>query len=144
MIYIGISKSLRNVSYGRGYPCDLDRLRLDLVPDADGGDLLSALLELPRTKGKLRQAATKAAESAMSDIRHDLDNERAKLSQAAGEARRETWRWFGGSGGCGWPLCSPQGRLLGRWRWHGYRGAAMPVSSGSFHAFIAIRRMVRI
>ena len=42
------------------------------------------------------QAATKAAESAMAGIRHDLDNERAKLSQAAGEARREAWRWFGG------------------------------------------------
>ena len=32
----------------------------------------------------------------MAGIRHDLDNERAKLSQAAGEARREAWRWFGG------------------------------------------------
>ena len=42
------------------------------------------------------QAATRAAESAMSAIRQDLDNERAKLSQAAGEARREAWRWFGG------------------------------------------------
>ena len=42
------------------------------------------------------QAATRAAESAMAGIRHDLDNERAKLTQAAGEARREAWRWFGG------------------------------------------------
>ena len=42
------------------------------------------------------QAATRAAESAMAGIRHDLDNERAKLSQAAGEARREAWRYFGG------------------------------------------------
>jgi hypothetical protein len=42
------------------------------------------------------QAATRAAESAMARIRHDLDNDRAKLSQAAGEARREAWRWFGG------------------------------------------------
>ena len=42
------------------------------------------------------QAATRAAESAMAGMRHDLDNERAKLSQAAGEARREAWRWFGG------------------------------------------------
>jgi hypothetical protein len=42
------------------------------------------------------QAATRAAESAMAGIRHDLDNERAKLSHAAGEARREAWRWFGG------------------------------------------------
>ena len=41
-------------------------------------------------------AATRAAESAMAGIRQDLDNERAKLSQAAGEARREAWRWFGG------------------------------------------------
>jgi hypothetical protein len=42
------------------------------------------------------QAATRAAESAMAGIRHDLDNERAKLSQAAGEARRAAWRRFGG------------------------------------------------
>jgi hypothetical protein len=62
------------------------------------------------------QAATRAAESAMAGIRHDLDNERAKLSQAAGEARREAWRWFGGFW-CGWSPCSPQGPLLGRWRW---------------------------
>ena len=39
--------------------------------------------------------------------------------------------------GCGWPPCSPQGPLSGRWRWHGYKGAAMPVSSGSFQASIA-------
>ena len=42
------------------------------------------------------QAATRAAESAMAGIRQDLGNERARLSQAAGEARREAWRWFGG------------------------------------------------
>lgn len=42
------------------------------------------------------QSATKAAESAMADIRQDLTNERARFSQAAGEARREAWRWFGG------------------------------------------------
>lgn len=42
------------------------------------------------------QAATRAAESAIAGIRHDLDNERAKLSRAAGEARREAWRYFGG------------------------------------------------
>ena len=42
------------------------------------------------------EAATRAAQGVMSEIRHDLDNERAKLSQAAGEARREVWRWFGG------------------------------------------------
>ena len=42
------------------------------------------------------EAATKAAQGVMSEIRHDLDNERAKFSQAAGEARREAWRWFGG------------------------------------------------
>ena len=42
------------------------------------------------------QAATKAAESTMADIRQDLNNERTRFSQAAGEARREAWRWFGG------------------------------------------------
>ena len=39
--------------------------------------------------------------------------------------------------GCGWPLCSPQGPLSGRWRWHGLPDAVMPASSGSFQAFIA-------
>ena len=42
------------------------------------------------------QAATKAAESAMAGIGEDLDYERVRFSQAAGEARREAWRWFGG------------------------------------------------
>ena len=59
------------------------------------------------------QAATKAAESAMAGIRHDLDNERAKLSQAAGEARREAWRWFGGFWGVV-GLC--RGRRGAPWR----------------------------
>jgi hypothetical protein len=42
------------------------------------------------------QAATRAAESVLTEIRRDLADERARLSQAAGEARREAWRWFGG------------------------------------------------
>ena len=42
------------------------------------------------------EAATRAAQGVMSDIREDLRHERVKLSQAAGEARREAWRWFGG------------------------------------------------
>ena len=93
------------------------------------------------------QAATRAAESAMAEIRHDLDNERAKLSQAAGEARREAWRWRGAGlagSGCGWPLCSPQGPLSGRWRWRGYKGGVMPASSGSIRASTATQRAVRI
>ncbi len=42
------------------------------------------------------QAATEAAERVLGDIRAELTQERQKLSQAAGEARREAWRWFGG------------------------------------------------
>jgi Flp pilus assembly protein TadB len=42
------------------------------------------------------QAATEAAESVLGDIREQLAQDRQKLSQAAGEARREAWRWFGG------------------------------------------------
>lgn len=42
------------------------------------------------------KAAREAAEVALGDIRKELAEERQKLSQAAGEARREAWRWFGG------------------------------------------------
>ncbi|WP_179381798.1 hypothetical protein [Jannaschia marina] len=42
------------------------------------------------------EAAVRAAESVLGGIRQDLDNERAKLATAAGEARREAWRYFGG------------------------------------------------
>jgi len=81
------------------------------------GDIQEALqTDRDQMARSATQAATRAAESAMAGIRHDLDNERAKLSQAAGEARREAWRWFGGFW-CGWSPCSPQGPLLGRWRW---------------------------
>ena len=42
------------------------------------------------------QAATAAAERVLGDIREQLAQERQKLTQAAGEARREAWRYFGG------------------------------------------------
>ena len=42
------------------------------------------------------QAATEAAERVMGDMRDQLNQERLKFSQAAGEARREAWRYFGG------------------------------------------------
>ena len=42
------------------------------------------------------QSATEAAERVLGDIRDQLKQDRIKLSQAAGEARREAWRWFGG------------------------------------------------
>jgi len=61
------------------------------------GDIQGALeADRDQMARSATQAATRAAECAMAGIRHDLDNERAKLSQAAGEARREAWRWFGG------------------------------------------------
>ena len=42
------------------------------------------------------QATTAAAERVLGDIREQLAQERQKLTQAAGEARREAWRYFGG------------------------------------------------
>ena len=69
----------------------------------------------------------KATKNAPGEIQEALASDRDQM------ARREAWRWFGGSG-CGWPLCSPQGPLSGRWRWRGLLGAAMPASSGSFQA----------
>ena len=42
------------------------------------------------------EAATQAAQGAVKDIRAELVTERTNLSEAAGEARREAWRWFGG------------------------------------------------
>lgn len=42
------------------------------------------------------QAAAEAAQGVLGDIREQLAQERLRLSRAAGEARREAWRWFGG------------------------------------------------
>lgn len=42
------------------------------------------------------ESATAAAERVLGDIRGQLSQERQRLSQAAGEARREAWRYFGG------------------------------------------------
>ena len=49
--------------------------------------------QMARTASK---AATEAAERVMGDMRDQLNQERLKFSQAAGEARREAWRYFGG------------------------------------------------
>ena len=45
---------------------------------------------------KAAESATAAAERVLGDIRAQLSQERQRLSQAAGEARREAWRYFGG------------------------------------------------
>ena len=72
-------------------------LRMAKATEDAPGEIQDALaVDRDQMARNATHAATRAAESAMSDIRHDLDNERAKLSQAAGEARREAWRWFGG------------------------------------------------
>jgi hypothetical protein len=42
------------------------------------------------------ESATEAAERVLGDIRGQLSQERQRLTQAAGEARREAWRYFGG------------------------------------------------
>lgn len=45
---------------------------------------------------KATESATVAAERVLGDIRGQLTQERQRLTQAAGEARREAWRYFGG------------------------------------------------
>lgn len=72
------------------------------------GKMERAAQEVPQTLGSTlkadrdrmarsaTQVATEAAERVLGDIREQLAQERQKLSQAAGEARREAWRWFGG------------------------------------------------
>ena len=45
---------------------------------------------------KATESATEAAERVLGDIRAQLSQERQKLTQAAGEARRQAWRYFGG------------------------------------------------
>lgn len=45
---------------------------------------------------KATESATEAAVRVLGDIREQLTQERQKLSQAAGEARRQAWRYFGG------------------------------------------------
>ena len=42
------------------------------------------------------QAASRAAERAVEGVREHLDAERLRFAQAAGEARRAAWRYFGG------------------------------------------------
>ena len=49
------------------------------------------------------QAAARAAQSAVEGLREHLDTERLRFAQAAGEARREAWRYFGGF--WAWALC---------------------------------------
>lgn len=41
-------------------------------------------------------AAVRAAQAAVEGLREHLDIERSRFAQAAGEARREAWRYFGG------------------------------------------------
>ena len=71
-------------------------LRKNATREVDQKELVGLASDRDQMARSATQAATRAAESAMAGFRHDLDNERAKLSQAAGEARREAWRWFGG------------------------------------------------
>lgn len=65
---------------------------------ADTPQVLQSALKADRDQiiRDASQAATRAAECVLGDIRDQLSQERLKLSQATGEARREAWRWFGG------------------------------------------------
>ena len=49
-----------------------------------------------RMAQKATESATEAAERVLGAIREQLAQERQRLTQAAGEARREAWRYFGG------------------------------------------------
>lgn len=72
-------------------------LRMIKVTEEAPGKIQGALeADRDQMARSATQAATKAAEGALSGIQQSLDNERAKLSQAAGEARRAAWRSFGG------------------------------------------------
>lgn len=42
------------------------------------------------------ESATRASERVLKDIKEQLVQERTGLTQAAGEARRQAWRYFGG------------------------------------------------
>ena len=42
------------------------------------------------------ESATRASERVLKDIKEQLVQERTGLAQAAGEARRQAWRYFGG------------------------------------------------
>lgn len=65
---------------------------------ADAPEALHRTLKADRDEMTTRatQAATVAAERVMGNIRQQLDQERMKLAQSAGEARRAAWRSFGG------------------------------------------------
>lgn len=49
-----------------------------------------------KTIQKTKEATAEAAESVLQDVRRELAEERQKFAQAAGEARKEAWRYFGG------------------------------------------------
>jgi hypothetical protein len=59
-------------------------------------------------------AATNAASGAIAKNHAEIIAAARDLSKAAGEARREAWRYFGGSG-CGWPLSVLPGWFWGFW-----------------------------
>lgn len=65
---------------------------------ADAPQALQGALKVDRDRmaQNATQAAIEAAERVLGDIREQLAQERLKLSQAAGEARRAAWRSFGG------------------------------------------------
>lgn len=59
---------------------------------------LEAMLREDRNEivNEVVQATAEATGRSLKDIRHQFDQERLHFAQAAGEARREAWRYFGG------------------------------------------------
>lgn len=94
---------LQRTSLDRDEAETLHRIVVNAVADmqqatAEAPQALQGALKADRDAmaQKATQAATAAAERVLEDIREQLTQERLKLSEAAGEARREAWRWFGG------------------------------------------------
>ena len=75
-------------------------------------------------------AAVEAITDVLKDVRDQLAQERTRFAQAAGEARREAWRWFGGF----WVWLAAMlatGAFLGLLAAYITEARTMPASSGA-------------
>lgn len=85
---------LQRTSLNRDEAEALQRIVIEAV-----ADMRKATREAPQALQnalKATESATAAAERVLGDILQQLARERQTLSQAAGEARKEAWRYFGG------------------------------------------------
>lgn len=94
---------LQRTSLNRDEAETLHRIVVEAVADMrkatrEAPQALQSALKADRGEmaQKATESATAAAERVLGDIRQQLARERQTLSQAAGEARKEAWRYFGG------------------------------------------------